>query len=68
MAASISRAVDPAMIVLVTDPADRALLARNAMWPQRRVSILAGFVEAGESAEQAVGREVQRRRASRWAR
>jgi NAD+ diphosphatase len=50
--------VDPAMIVLVTDPADRALLARNAMWPQRRVSILAGFVEAGESAEQAVSREV----------
>ena len=50
--------VDPAMIVLVTDPADRALLARNAMWPQRRVSVLAGFVEAGESAEQAVAREV----------
>ena len=50
--------VDPAMIVLVTDPGDRALLARNAMWPQRRVSILAGFVEAGESAEQAVTREV----------
>ena len=50
--------VDPAMIVLVTDPDDRALLARNAMWPQRRVSILAGFVEAGESAEQAVSREV----------
>ena len=50
--------VDPAMIVLVTDGADRALLARNAMWPQRRVSILAGFVEAGESAEQAVSREV----------
>jgi len=50
--------VDPAMIVLVTDTADRCLLARNAMWPQRRVSILAGFVEAGESAEQAVAREV----------
>jgi NADH pyrophosphatase NudC (nudix superfamily) len=50
---------DPAMIVLVTDPDDRALLARNAAWPERRVSILAGFVEAGESAEQAVVREVQ---------
>jgi NAD+ diphosphatase len=50
--------VDPAMIVLVTDPADRALLARNAQWPERRVSVLAGFVEAGESAEQAVAREV----------
>jgi NAD+ diphosphatase len=46
------------MIVLVTDPADRCLLARNAQWPERRVSILAGFVEAGESAEQAVTREV----------
>jgi NAD+ diphosphatase len=51
--------VDPAMIVLVTDGADRCLLARNAMWPARRVSILAGFVEAGESAEQAVAREVR---------
>ncbi|MGH3305827.1 MAG: NAD(+) diphosphatase, partial [Streptosporangiaceae bacterium] len=51
--------VDPAMIVLVTDADDRALLARNAMWPERRVSVLAGFVEAGESAEQAVAREVQ---------
>jgi NAD+ diphosphatase len=50
--------VDPAMIVLVTDPAGRCLLARNALWPERRVSILAGFVEAGESAEQAVAREV----------
>ncbi len=50
--------VDPAMIVLVTDPDDRCLLARNALWPERRVSILAGFVEAGESAEQAVAREV----------
>ena len=50
--------LDPAVIMLVTDPADRCLLARNARWPQRRVSILAGFVEPGESAEQAVAREV----------
>jgi NAD+ diphosphatase len=50
---------DPAMIVLVTDPDDRCLLARNVAWPVHRVSILAGFVEAGESAEQAVTREVQ---------
>ena len=50
--------VDPAMIVLVADPSDRCLLARNAAWPAHRVSILAGFVEAGESAEQAVAREV----------
>jgi NADH pyrophosphatase NudC (nudix superfamily) len=49
---------DPAVIMLVTDPDDRCLLARNAAWPVRRVSILAGFVEPGESAEQAVVREV----------
>ena len=49
---------DPAVIMLVTDPEDRCLLARNAAWPGRRVSILAGFVEPGESAEQAVVREV----------
>jgi NAD+ diphosphatase len=50
--------LDPAVIMLVTDPDDRCLLARNAMWPEGRVSILAGFVEPGESAEQAVAREV----------
>jgi NAD+ diphosphatase len=49
---------DPAVIMLITDPDDRVLLARNAAWPGRRVSILAGFVEPGESAEQAVIREV----------
>jgi NAD+ diphosphatase len=50
--------LDPAVIMLVTDPDDRCLLARNAQWPAGRVSILAGFVEPGESAEQAVAREV----------
>jgi NAD+ diphosphatase len=50
--------LDPAVIMLVTDPDDRCLLARNSQWPLRRVSILAGFVEPGESAEQAVAREV----------
>jgi len=50
--------LDPAVIMLVTDPAGRCLLARNSRWPERRVSILAGFVEPGESAEQAVAREV----------
>ena len=49
---------DPAVIMLVTDPDDRCLLARNTAWPGRRVSILAGFVDPGESAEQAVIREV----------
>jgi NAD+ diphosphatase len=50
--------LDPAVIMLVTDPGDRCLLARNSRWPERRVSILAGFVEPGESVEQAVAREV----------
>ncbi|MCW2586894.1 MAG: hypothetical protein JWN55_2410 [Frankiales bacterium] len=50
---------DPAMIVLVTDGGDRAVLGRQAVWPAGRYSTLAGFVEPGESAEQAVVREVQ---------
>jgi NAD+ diphosphatase len=51
--------VDPAVIMLVTDDDDRCLLARNRRWPPRRVSILAGFVEPGESVEQALVREVR---------
>ncbi|WP_433477490.1 NAD(+) diphosphatase [Spirillospora sp. CA-142024] len=50
--------VDPAVIMLVTDEADRILLARGPQWPADRRSILAGFVEPGESLEQAVAREV----------
>jgi NAD+ diphosphatase len=50
--------LDPAVIMLVIDPDDRCLLARNALWPQGRMSVLAGFVEPGESAEHAVAREV----------
>jgi NAD+ diphosphatase len=49
---------DPAIIVLVTDDQDRALLGRNEAWPVGRYSTLAGFVEPGESLEAAVRREV----------
>ena len=49
---------DPAVIMLVHDGADRVLLGRQAVWPPGRFSILAGFVEPGESAEAAVAREV----------
>jgi NAD+ diphosphatase len=49
---------DPAVIMAVTDPDDRLLLARNASWPQNRASVLAGFVEPGETLERAVAREV----------
>jgi NAD+ diphosphatase len=50
--------LDPAVIMLVTDSDDRCLLARNSTWPERRMSVLAGFVEPGESIEHAVAREV----------
>ncbi|HEX3814952.1 MAG TPA: NAD(+) diphosphatase [Mycobacteriales bacterium] len=49
---------DPAVIMLVTDGADRCVLGRQAVWPEGRYSILAGFVDPGESAESAVAREV----------
>lgn len=49
--------IDPAIIVLVTH-GDACLLGRNASWPPRRFSALAGFVEPGESLEDAVAREV----------
>ena len=49
---------DPAIIVAVVDDDDRILLGHNGAWPNRRFSTLAGFVEAGESAEHAVTREV----------
>ena len=49
--------VDPAIIVLVTK-ADRCLLGRQARWPEGRFSTIAGFVEPGESMEDAVRREV----------
>jgi NAD+ diphosphatase len=50
--------VDPAVIMLVHDGGDRCVLGRQASWPPGRYSILAGFVEPGESAEAAVAREV----------
>jgi NAD+ diphosphatase len=49
--------IDPAIIVLVTD-GERALLGRQPSWPQGRYSTIAGFVEPGESLEDAVFREV----------
>ena len=49
---------DPAVIVAVLDADDRLLLAHQVVWEAGRVSILAGFVEAGESLEQAVHREI----------
>ena len=48
---------DPAVIVAVSDGA-RLLLGRQRAWPARRYSVIAGFVEPGESLEQTVAREV----------
>jgi NAD+ diphosphatase len=49
--------IDPAVIMLVHD-GDHVLLGRQASWPCGRYSALAGFVEVGESLEDAVIREV----------
>lgn len=55
---------DPAVIVAVTD-GERLLLGRQANWPPRRYSTLAGFVEPGETLEQTVAREVMEESAVR---
>ncbi len=49
---------DPAVIMLIHDGGDLALLGRGAQWGEGRFSTLAGFVEPGESLEAAVAREV----------
>jgi NAD+ diphosphatase len=49
---------DPVVIMLVVD-GDRVLLGRQPIWPPKRYSALAGFVEPGESLEEAVAREVR---------
>ena len=48
---------DPAIIVAVSD-GERLLLGRQATWPEKQWSVLAGFMEPGESLEQTVVREV----------
>lgn len=49
---------DPAVIVLVRDKDDRILLGHQPIWPDKRFSTFAGFVETGESFEECVSREV----------
>ena len=48
---------DQAVIAAITD-GERLLLGRQAGWPARRWSVVAGFVEPGETLEQTVAREV----------
>ncbi|MFZ1381930.1 MAG: NAD(+) diphosphatase [Scrofimicrobium sp.] len=50
--------MDPVVIMRVTDAKERLLLASNATWPERRMSLPAGYVEAGETPPQAVDREL----------
>jgi NAD+ diphosphatase len=57
---------DPVVIMLVHD-GDRAILGRQAHWPPGRYSALAGFVEPGESLEEAVAREVHEETGARIA-
>ena len=50
--------ISPCAIVLVHDGGTRVLLGKRANWPVNRYSLLAGFVEPGESLEQCAAREV----------
>ncbi len=56
-AAPVFPRTDPAVIMLIHD-GERVLLGRQAVWPPGMHSVLAGFVEPGESLEDAVAREV----------
>lgn len=55
---------DPVVIMLATH-GDKALLGRGPAWPEKMMSALAGFVEPGESIEEAVAREVHEETAVR---
>ena len=48
---------DPAVIMAIYDADDRVLLAHSSLFPPKRYSLLAGYVEPGESLEHAVVRE-----------
>ncbi|WP_375426968.1 NAD(+) diphosphatase [uncultured Sphingomonas sp.] len=48
---------DP-VVIMIAEHGGRALLGRQASWPPGRFSALAGFVEPGESVEEAVAREI----------
>lgn len=49
--------VDP-VVIMIAEHQGRALVGRQASWPPRRYSALAGFLEPGESIEEAVAREI----------
>ena len=47
-----------AAVVECTDRGGQVLLARNAAWPGRMFALITGFMEAGETAEEGIAREV----------
>ncbi|OKL48070.1 NAD(+) diphosphatase [Boudabousia marimammalium] len=49
---------DPAVIMAIHDQQDRLLLAHNAHWPERLASLIAGYIDAAETPESAVLREI----------
>lgn len=49
--------VDP-VVIMLAEHEGRALVGRQASWPQGRYSALAGFLEPGETIEEAVAREL----------
>jgi NAD+ diphosphatase len=49
--------VDP-VVIMLAEHDGRALVGRQAAWPARRYSALAGFLEPGEAIEEAVAREI----------
>jgi len=57
-ASEIFPRLDPAVIMLIHDGGDRLILGRQKNWPPWQYSVLAGFVEPGESLEDAVAREI----------
>jgi len=48
-----------AAVVECTDRAGHVLLARNAAWPGRMFALITGFMEAGETPEEGIAREVK---------
>lgn len=59
--------VDP-VVIMIAEHDGRALLGRQPAWPQGRYSALAGFLEPGESVEEAVAREIMEEAGVRVAR
>lgn len=47
------------VLAAIVEIGDKVLLARNAAWPAQMFALIAGFMEAGESPQQGIAREVK---------